>query len=169
MCRPKKYVLYTEACGHYTLPWSEDDSHPEACPQATKRQMGPNFVEWSPCAILICELEIQRKGRWGWEATVDGVVIEVSSSSSGHCEAWREKGFKKPNYRTLAETAKAEKLEQQKKENKVVDLESGTSGSSTPLVESRNSSSIPSTTEVDNTSVEGRRDKFKRGIFSLLS
>ena len=96
------------------------------------------------------------------------MVIQVSSSSSGHCEAWREKGFKKPNYRTLAETAKAEKLEQQKKEEKVVDSESGTLGSSTP-VESRNSSSILSTTEGDNTKAEGRRDKFKRGIFSLLS
>jgi hypothetical protein len=130
--------------------------------------MGPNIVEWSPCAILIYELEIQRKDRWFWEATVDGVVIQVSSSSSGHCEDWREKGFKKPNYRKLAETAKAEKLEQQKKENKVVDYESGTSGSSTP-VENRNSSSILSTTEGDNTKAEGRRDKFKRGIFSLLS
>jgi hypothetical protein len=149
------------------LPYSEDDSYPEACPQAIKRQMGPYLVEWSPCAILIYELEIQRKGRWFWEATVDGVVIQVSSSSSGHCEAWLEKGFKKPNYRTLAETAKGEKLEQEKKENKVIDSESGTAGSSTP-VESRNSSSISSTTELDNTNVEVRTDKLKRGLFDLL-
>jgi hypothetical protein len=129
--------------------------------------MGPNLVEWSPCAILIYELEIQRKDKWLWEVTVDGVVIQVSSTSSGHCEAWREKGFEKPNYRALAETAKAEKLEKQKKENKVVDSESETPGSNTP-VESRNSSSA-STTEVDNTRVEGRTGKFKRGIFNLLS
>jgi hypothetical protein len=168
MCRPKEYVWYTEACGHYTLPWSEDESNPEACPQAIKRQMGPNIVEWSPCAILICELEIQRKDRWSWEATVDGVVIQVSSTSSGHCEAWQEKGYKKPNYRKLGETAKTEKLEQQKKESEVVDSESGTSGSSTP-VESRNSSSLLSSTEGNNTKAEGRRDKFKRGVFGLLS
>jgi len=168
MCRPKKYVWYTEACGHYTLPWSEDESYPEACPQAIKRQTGPNTFEWSPCAILICELEIQRKDRWSWEATVDGVVIQVSSSSSGHCDAWREKGFKKPNYRKLAETAKTEKLEQQKEEGKVVDSKSGTSGSSA-LVESRNSSSILSSTEGNNTKAEGRRDKFKRGVLGLLS
>jgi hypothetical protein len=104
----------------------------------------------------------------GPKTIVDGVVIQVSSSSSGHCEAWHEKGFKKPNYRKLAETAKAEKLEQQKKENKVVGSESGILGSSAP-VESRNSNSILYYTEGNNTNAEGRRDKFKRGIFGLLS
>jgi len=168
MCRPTSYVWYTEACGHYILPSSEDGSYPEACPQAIKRHKGPHFVEWSPCAILIYELEIQRKGRWLWEATVDGVVIQVSSTSSGHCEAWREKGFTKPDYRALAETATAEKLEQEKKDNKVVYSESTTSGSSTAVV-GRNSNSVSTIPEADDTRVEGMGNKFKRRVLSILS
>lgn len=170
MCRPKLMVLYVEACGHYTMSYGEEIP-PGACPQAMKRRISERFTEWSPCAALICELEIQRKGRWFWDATVDGLVIDVNSNSSGHCEAWQEKGFKRPDYRALAEVEKAENRNQEKKEEKAANSESGTSGSST-TVESGISTSITTTTEVDDpkgdpSQGEGRRNKFKRWLLSL--
>jgi hypothetical protein len=121
--------------------------------------MGPHYIEWSPCEILICELEVQRKGRWDWEATIGGVVIRVLCNSSGHCDAWKER-FKGPNYRALAEKTKAEKSKEEKKEEKAVDLESGTSGSST---------AVGSCNKVDDTRVEGAKAKSKRGLFRFLT
>lgn len=145
---------------------------PGACPQAIKRRISEHFTEWSPCAALICELEIQRKGRWFWDATVDGLVIDVSSNSSGHCEAWQEKGFKRPDYRALAEAEKAENRNQEKEE-KAANSGSGTSGSGT-TAESGISTPITTTTEVDDpkgdlSQGEGRRNKFKRRLLSLLN
>lgn len=172
MCRPKSLIGYIEACGHYTMSGYGEKIPPEACPQAIKRRISEHFTEWSPCAALICELEIQRKGRWSWDATIDGLVIHVVSSSSSHCEAWQEKDFKRPDYRALAEAEKAENRIQEKEE-KAVNSGSGTSVSST-TAESGISTPITTSTGVDDpkggpSQGEGRRNKFKRQLLGLLN
>lgn len=124
MCRPD-LIHYTEACGHYTFRRSPEDRPVEACPQATIRLGLFDLLEWSPCSTLICELEAQRKGRWNWTAIVDGVEIKVSCTSSGHCDNWKQKGYKQPNYKALAET------EKKSRESNGPESQGNTSGSDT--------------------------------------
>jgi hypothetical protein len=93
MCRTD-IVRYSLACGHYRLPREN-----EGCDQATIH--GYDHV---PCDALIYELEIQRTGTWGWKCTVEGRVIQVMVDSSGHCGAWQEPGYKKPDYMKLAKS-----------------------------------------------------------------
>ncbi len=176
MCRPKSAIIYIEACGHYRISRYWEEIPPGACPRATKRRISDinnQFTEWSPCATLICELEAQRKNRWEWDVTIDGVVIHVSGHSGGHCENWRNRGFKPPDYRTLAETEKAENQNELKEEEEVASSGSGTSEPST-AVESGVSTSISTTIEVDDhnwehSRREGKRSRFKRRLISLLN
>jgi hypothetical protein len=166
-------MSYVEACGHYRMAVTEGKIPPEACLQAIKVRTLDNFTEWSPCATLICELEAQRKGRWGWDATIDGVVIHVSCRSGGHCDAWRKKGFKPLDYRALAEVDKAEKQNQEKKEEKVVSSGNDISGSIT-TVGSGVATSISTHSEVDDpkwnhSQGDGKKNRFKRRLLSLLN
>jgi hypothetical protein len=129
MCRPKS-VSYTFACGHYLLEHWEADAPPDACAKAVRHPVGKwGAFEWSPCAALICELEAQQSGDWQWVATVDGVTISVEGCSSGHCNAWREKEYKKPNYKALAKS-EAEAVKKDVKSE-------GASSTSSTAVESR--------------------------------
>ena len=99
MCQFNR-VTYIEACGHYCI--SALEKPEEVCAQAKEIVGRWGQVNYSPCAAVICELEAQRKGRWSWTATVNGVEIRVYCQSSGHCDAWQKKGFKRIDYKALA-------------------------------------------------------------------
>jgi hypothetical protein len=159
MCRPKN-VVYTEQCGHYMAVHYGDDAPPEACAKAVRQQPDSiGLFVWSPCATLICELEAQRAGAWGWKATVNGMTIHVSCCSSGHCDAGETTEFKKPNYKALA---KAETT------NKDAGSEGESLGLSTP-VESLNSNSVAtSDTKVDSLQGEGMAKSWKSQLFHHL-
>jgi len=88
------------ACGHYTIPQGG-----EPCAQASTRE-GSYHTEHVPCDALIYELEISRTKSWGWTCEVDGQVIQVVVSSSGHCDDWQAEGYQKPDYLKLGELAK---------------------------------------------------------------
>ncbi len=176
MCRPKSFVLYIEACGHYKMSQGGQEIPLGACSQAIKRRISDQVTEWSPCATLICELEAQRKDRWEWEVTMDDVLIHVGSHSSGHCTAWLKKGFKPPDYRALAEAERAERAGNQNREKEEEGV--ATSGSGTlepsPAVDSGVSITVSTTTEVDDpkwehSRREGKKNRFKRRLLSLLN
>jgi hypothetical protein len=157
-------LYYTLACGHYALDDHGEDGAPPpaACPFAVERR---ERWEWSPCASLICELEVQRTGTWGWSATVNGVKIDVFVTSSGHCEVWLDRGYKKPDYKALTMAEKAVK------ETKTSESESETSGGSIAagsesntsvtgiVIESLSSNSMTIADDIHPRPAEGARKK----------
>ena len=103
MCQfPKeedRVVYYTVACGHYWVPAGDT----EPCPEAEAKTKLVSDVyhrsETQICDAIINEIERQRPSdAWGFPCHIDGGGIWVSMTSSGHCEAWREQGYKQPTH-----------------------------------------------------------------------
>ncbi|KAI9864368.1 MAG: hypothetical protein M1813_003288 [Trichoglossum hirsutum] len=88
MCKTKG-VTFALACGHYSMHGEEP------CASALARDPTGR----TPCDELINELELQRvSGSWSFVISFNGQSITVYQTSSGHCDAWREEGYTKPNY-----------------------------------------------------------------------
>ena len=86
----RRFVHYTVACGHYWV--LSGDTEPCSEAEAKTKPVSNSYLsaERQICDAIINEIERQRPSdAWGFPCHIDGEMIWVSMTSSGHCEAWK--------------------------------------------------------------------------------
>ena len=98
-------IYYTKACGHYRVYAGATEPCPEAESKTRLLSKGYASSEIQICDAVINKIERQRRSNpWSFHCRINGKRIEVCVASSGHCEVWKELGYRTPTFQQLSES-----------------------------------------------------------------